>query len=136
MMKSAKQQAGLSTIVLILIVGFFGYAIFIGLKVVPEYMEYYSIRSAVDGIADEMKTRKISKSQYLDLMRRRLDINYVNVSKLTPSRDGCVKSKKDVFHYKTTKKGTDLGVSYEKRIPIIANLDILVSFDYMRTVKP
>jgi hypothetical protein len=133
--KSIKQQAGLSTIMLIIIVGLFGYAVYIGLKITPVYMEYFSIKSAVDGLADEMKSRQISKTQYLDLMRRRLEINYVDVGALTPSRDGCNVSKKDVFHYKSHKKGVDVGITYEKRVPAIANLDFLVSFDYMRTVK-
>ncbi len=133
--KLAKQQAGLSTIMLILVVGFFGYIIYMGLKVVPVYMDYYSIRSAVDGLADEMKTRQISKNQYMDLLRRRLEINYINVNGLKPSRDGCEKSNRDVFHYKNSKKGTEVGVSYEERVSLFANIDFLLTFDHMRIVK-
>jgi len=133
--KLNKKQTGLSTIMLIIIVGLFGYAVYIGLKITPVYMEYFSIKSSVDGLADEMKTRQISKTQYFDLIRRRLEINYVDIGALTPSRDGCVKTKKEVFHYKSTKKGIDVGVSYEKRIPMIANIDFLIVFDYMRTVN-
>ena len=133
-MKLNKQQAGMSTIVLIVIIGLFGYAIFMGIKIAPVYMEYFSIKSAVDGLADEMKSRKMSKAQYMDLMRRRLDINYVNVNELKPSRDGCAKTKKDVFHYKAAKKAVELGVNYEKRVPMVANIDFLLSFDYVRTV--
>lgn len=134
-MKLAKQQAGLSTIMLILIVGLFGYSIYVGLKVVPVYMEYFSIKSAVDGLADEMKTRQMSKSQFLELLRRRLDINYIDISRLTPSRDGCDKYKRDVFHYKTTKKGTEVGVNYEERVHLFANVDFLLTFDHLLTVK-
>lgn len=125
----------MSTIVLIVIIALFGYAVFIGLKITPAYMEYFSIKSAVDGLADEMKTRQISKAQYMELMRRRLDINYVNIDGLTPSRDGCDKSKKEAFHFKTVKKSTEFGVEYEKRIPMLANIDFLISFDYIRTIK-
>ncbi len=125
----------MSTIMLIVIVGLFGYAIFIGLKITPVYMEYFSIRSAVDGLAEEMKTRQISKAQYMDLMRRRLDINYVNIDGLTPSRDGCEKSKKDVFLFKTVKKSTEFGVDYEKRIKMLANIDFLISFNYLRSIN-
>ena len=134
-MKLTNKQTGMSTIILIVIIGLFGYAIFMGLKITPVYMEYFSIRSAVDGLADEMQTRQMSKAQYMDLMRRRLDINYVNIDGLTPSRDGCEKSKKDPFHFKTVKKNTEVGVNYEKRIPMIANIDFLISFDYIRTVN-
>ena len=133
-MKLNKQQTGMSTIVMIVIIGLFGYAIFMGIKIAPVYMEYFSIKSAVDGLADEMKTRKMSKAQYMDSMRRRLDINYVNIDGLTPSRDGCDKSKKDVFHFQTVKKATEVGVNYEKRIPMIANIDFLLAFDYVKTI--
>ena len=133
-MKLTKNQTGMSTILLIVVIGLFGYAIFVGLKITPVYMEYFSIKSAVDGLAEEMKTRQISKAQYMDLMRRRLDINYVNFDALTPSRDGCDKSKKEVFHFKTVKKSTEFGVDYEKRITMLANIDFLISFDYIRTI--
>ncbi len=134
-MRTAKYQAGLSTIMLIIVVGVVGYLVYVGLKITPVYMEYYSIRSAVDGIADEMKTRQISKTQYIDLMRRRLEINYVDVGELTPNRDGCTKARKEVFIYNRSKNSTDFGVSYEKRVPIIANIDFLLLFDYERSVK-
>ncbi len=134
-MKLTNKQSGMSTIVLIVIIGLFGYAIFVGLKITPVYMEYFSIKSAVDGLADEMETRQMSKAQYMDLMRRRLNINYVDIDGLKPSRDGCDKSKKDVFHFKTVKKNTEVGVNYEKRIPMIANIDFLISFDYIRTIN-
>lgn len=134
-MKLAKQQAGLSTIMLIILVGVIGYAIYVGLKVVPVYMDYFSIKSSVNSLADEMKTRQISKSQYMDLLRRRLDINYINTNDLKPKRDGCEISKRDVFHYKSTKKGIEVGVNYEKRVPLFANIDFLLTFDFMRTVQ-
>ncbi len=124
----------MSTIVLIVIIGLFGYAVFVGLKVAPVYMEYFSVKSAVDGLAEKMKTRQISKAQYIDLMRRRLDNSYVNIDGLIPSRDGCDKSKKDAFHFKTVKKSIEFGVDYEKRIPVLGNIDFLISFNYVRSI--
>ena len=97
-------------------------------------MEHFSIKSAVDGLADEMKTRQMNKAQYMSLMRKRLDINYVNINELKPSRDGCEKSNNEAFYFKTVKRSTEFGVEYEKRIPIIANIDFLISFNYARAV--
>ena len=134
-MKLVRQQKGLSTIMFIIIVGLFGYAIYIGLKITPVYMEYFSIKTAVDGIAEEMKTRQMSRAQYIELMKRRLDVNYVDYGTLKPSRDGCEKSKNDVFYFKTIKKDTEIGVNYEKRIPMIANIDFLVTFDYKKSTS-
>ncbi len=133
-MNSSKHQSGMSLIMLIVIIGLFGYAVYIGIKLVPEYLEFHSVRSAVDSLGDEMKTRQISKSQYIDLLSRRLNINYVELYDLKPSRDGCDKSKKDVFTYKRGKKDIVLGVSYEKRVPMIANIDFLLNFEHARSV--
>ena len=133
-MKSINRQAGISFIVMLVLVGLFGYAIYIGIKLAPVYMEYFSIKSSIDGLAEEMKARKINKKQALDLLDRRLDTNYVSLRQLKPSRDGCVVSKKDVFHFKRTKKDTEVGIHYEKRIPLVANVDALLNFEYVNKV--
>ena len=133
-MNSRKHQSGMSFFVLIIIIGLFGYAVYIGVKLTPEYLEFHSIRSSVDSLGDEMKNRKISKSQYLDLLDRRLNVNYVSMHELKPSRDGCAKNKKEVFSYKRGKKEIMLSVNYEKRIPMLANIDFLISFNHLKSV--
>ena len=133
-MNSSKHQSGMSLIMLIVIIGLFGYAVFIGIKLVPEYLEFHSVRSAVDSLGDEMKTRQISKSQYINLLERRLNVNYVDMFRLKPGRDGCDKSKKTAFTYKRGKKGIVLGVNYEKRIPMLANIDFLLRFNHEKSV--
>ena len=133
-MNSSKHQSGMSFIILILIVGLFGYAVYVGIKLVPEYLEFHSIRTAVNSLGDEMKTRSISKNQYFDLLERRLNVNYVDMYGLKPSRDGCDKNKKEVFSYKRGKKDILLGVNYERRIPMLANVDFLLSFGHEKSV--
>lgn len=133
-MKSINRQSGMSFLFMLILIGLFGYAIYIGIKLAPVYMEFLSIKASVDGLAEEMKSRKLNKNQALDLLDRRLSTNYVAVGDLKPSRDGCTVGKKDVFHFEKVKKEIELGVSYEKRIPMIANVDALVSFDYITTV--
>ena len=133
-MKSINRQSGMSFVFMLILIGLFGYAIYIGIKLAPVYMEYLNIKASVDGLAGEMKNRKLNKAQALDLLDRRLSTNYVSVGDLKPSRDGCAVGKKDVFHFKKVKKEIELGVSYEKRIPMVANVDALVNFDYITTV--
>ena len=133
-MKSINRQSGISFIFMLIIIGLFGYAIFIGIKLAPVYMEFYSIKASVDGLASEMKSRNINKKQALDLLDRRLSTNYVSVSKLKPVCVGNQLSKQDVFHYKRTKKEIELGVHYEKRVPMIANVTAALNFDYVTKV--
>ena len=133
-MKSINRQSGISFVFMLILIGLFGYAIFIGIKLAPVYMEFYSIKASVDGLAAEMKTRNINKKQALDLLDRRLSTNYVSVHELKPSCVGGVSAKKDVFHYKRTKKEIELGVRYEKRVPMIANVTAALDFDYITKV--
>lgn len=133
-MKSIKRQAGISFFFMLVLVGLFGYAIFIGIKLAPAYMEYYSIKSSIDGLAAEMKTRNINKKQAIDLLDRRLNTNYVSVGELKPICIGNASLKKDVFHYKKTKKEVELGIHYEKRIPMVANVTTALDFNYVTKV--
>ncbi len=133
-MKTMNRQTGISIIFMLILIGLFGYAIFIGIKLVPAYLEFHSIKSSIDGLAGEMKVRKINKKQAIDLLNRRLNTNYVNVEELMPSRKGCTISKKDIFHFKRSKKEVEIGIHYEKRIPMIANVDVALDFDYVNKV--
>ena len=133
-MKSINRQAGISFVFMLILIGLFGYAIFIGIKLAPVYMEFYSIKSSIDGLAAEMKTRNLNKKQALDLLDRRLNTNYVSVGELKPSCVGGVSAKKDVFHFKRNKKETELGIHYEKRVPMIANVTAALDFEYLTKV--
>ena len=133
-MKSINRQSGISFVFMLILIGLFGYAIFIGIKLAPAYMEFFSIKASIDGLATEMKTRNMNKKQALDLLDRRLSTNYVSVGDLKPAIVGCEKGKKDVFHFKRTKKETELGIHYEKRIPMIANVTAALDFEYITKV--
>ncbi len=133
-MKLIKNQKGMPTIVLIIVVGFFAYSIFLGIKITPVYLEYLTIKSSVDALAEEMKTRQITKSQFMSLMAKRMDLNYVSVKDLVPRRDGCEKTTKEVFLFQRGKKEYEIGASYEKRIPIIANIDFLLNFEHKKAI--
>ena len=65
-MKIGNSQRGRSLILTIIIVGLFGYTIFIGIKLAPEYMQFFSIKSSIDSLAQEMGSREMNKAQYKD----------------------------------------------------------------------
>ena len=133
-MKLNQHQAGKSLILMIAIIGLFGYAIYIGIKIIPVYTEFVSIRSTMDSLVEEMQSQPLDKSKYMEFLRKRLDMNYIDVNALTPRRDGCEKNKKDVFSYQRSKESIELGLGYEVRVPIIANIDALLNFDYATSV--
>ena len=135
-MKIGNSQRGRSLILTIIIVGLFGYTIFIGIKLAPEYMEFYSIKSSIDGLAQDMDSREINKAQFEDLLRRRLDLNYVDLSELQLKNNGCPCSKESLFIYDKKKKSVDVGIKYQRRIPLVANVDAVLTFEHIKSVVP
>jgi len=130
-----KQQTGMSFITLIFLIGIIAYTIYVGFKLVPEYLQFQSVKSSIDSVAAEMQTRPINKSQALNLLRKKLDTGYVDFSELKqPSKDCLLpKSKRqEVFQYKREKNNVELVMRYEKRIPLFANVEMLLNFDYSK----
>ncbi|MEM1002729.1 MAG: DUF4845 domain-containing protein [Bacteroidota bacterium] len=135
-MKLGNSQRGRSILITIIVVGLFAYTIFIGIKLAPEYMQFYSIKSSIDGLAQEMGSREINKSQFEDLMGRRLGINYIDLSDLSMSNNGCPCSKESVYIYNKQKTDVQVGIKYQKLVPLIANVDVVLKFEHTKTVVP
>ena len=83
-----------------------------------------------------MGSREINKAQFEDLLRRRLDLNYVDLSELQLKNNGCPCSKERLFIYDTKKKSVDVGMKYQRRIPLIANVDVVLTFEHIKSVVP
>ena len=114
-MKTHKQN-GLSLIGFILVLALALFASFLAMKIVPVYMEYYSVVSAMNGIAAEKGSAKLSP----------YDIRLKFLTRLNVSYSANVKNK----HVKLTRSdGVYLRVAYEVREPIIGNLDVIAKFD-------
>ena len=114
-MKSHKQK-GLSLISFVLVLVLALFVSFLAMKIVPIYMEYYSVVSIMNGIADERGSAKLSSYDIRLKVGNGLNLNY----------SSNVKSK----HFKITQgNGVLLRVAYEVREPVIGNLDVVVKFD-------
>lgn len=133
-MKLAKRQAGISFFFMLILVGLFGYAIFAGIKLAPEYMEFLSVRSSIDSLAEEMETRAITKKQAASLLDNRLNVNYISLRELSSVPEGFAVTNSDAFHYKRNKTDTEVGIKYKKFIPMIANATVILDFDYVKHV--
>ena len=54
-----KHQSGLTLISFLVVLGVVGFAAFIGMKLLPMYQEYYSVRSSMKGLESEPGVRVI-----------------------------------------------------------------------------
>jgi hypothetical protein len=115
-MRSVRQQQGLtaiSTLALILVIGFL---VLIVLKLAPVYLEYFNVAASVNSLKNEPDLGQKSKEDVYELLRRRFEINDVT------------RVKKDNVKITRSGSATTIAINYEARVPLLGNVDFLVSF--------
>ena len=90
--------------------------LFCGMKIVPMYIEFYSVKKALASIANEQDTSSATKDKIRAMFARHLKIDYVKIIK------------PDMLQIETTDAGFNLIVEYERREELIANLDVVGRF--------
>ena len=112
-----RKQSGLSLVGFLVVLAVVGFAAYVGMKLFPMYQEYYSVRSAMKGLANEPGVADMDPAKIQDLFFRRLYINYSeNV-------------KPQNVKFERTEGGWKMRVNYEVRRPLVGNLDVVGRFD-------
>ena len=112
-----RRQGGMSLIGFLLVLAMVVFMVYMGMRITPIYLEYFSVVNAMDGLAQERGSANYSP---FDIKRKILDRLYVSYS------DDNVKSE-DIRIVRNN--GTWVRVSYEVRKPMIGNIDVIASFD-------
>jgi hypothetical protein len=111
-----RTQRGITLIGFILVLAVVGIFVFLGMKVIPMYSEYYSVKSALKGLSEEDGIANEDPAKIQDLFFRRLYISYSeNV-------------KPEHVKIKRIDNGWQMDVNYEVRKPMIYNLDVVGKF--------
>ena len=97
--------------------------VFCGMKVVPMYIEYYSVKKALASIANEQDTSSATKDKIRAMFARHITIDYVKIIK------------PEMLQIQTTDSGFNLVVDYERREELIANLDVVGKFHAEQELK-
>ena len=112
-----RKQSGRSLLGFLVVLAVVGFAAYIGMKLFPMYQEYYSVQSAMKGLANEPGVADMDPAKVQDLFFRRLYINYSeNV-------------KPQNVKFERIEGGWKMRVNYEVRRPLIGNLDVVGRFD-------
>ncbi len=112
-----QKQSGITLIGFMIVLSFAIFISFIGMKIGPIYMEYYSVVSAMNGVASERGSANLSPYDIRVKVLNRLYVSYSAEN---------VKEK----HIKIVRKnGKHLQIAYEVRKPVIGNLDVVAKFD-------
>ncbi len=97
--------------------------VYIAMRLVPMYLEYHAVSQALNTIAAEPESSKLTPWRIRERIMRSLYVSYAdnNVTK---------------EHIRITKnKGVQVRVAYEVRKPMLGNIDIIGSFDKSVTLK-
>lgn len=118
-----RKQGGMSLLGFILVLGLVGVFVYMGMKVIPMYSQYASVKKALEGMSRESGMAENEPEKIKDLFFRRLDVDYVDEVK----PDNVKLRRKDA--------GWVMTVEYEARRPLIANLDIVGRFNAEKEFK-
>ena len=111
-----RNQSGMTLIGFILILGMVGVFIYMGMKLIPMYSEYYAVKQALKEISQESDISQQDPSAIKDKFFKRLYISYADNVK----PENVKIARKD--------SGYTMTVDYEVRRPLIANIDVVGHF--------
>jgi len=112
-----RTQGGMTLLGFIICLAVAGVFVYVGMKVIPMYSEYFSVKKSMDGLALEPGINNASPDKIRNLFFRRLYVNYSeNV-------------KQDNVKIERMPGGWKMTVKYEVRRPLISNLDVVGNFE-------
>jgi hypothetical protein len=109
-------QNGMTLIGFVIVLAVVGVFVYMGMKLVPMYSEYYAVKQAMNGLADEPGVASMDSAKIRKLFFRRLYVSYAENVKQE--------------NIKLTRKeaGWMMIVDYKVQRPLIANLDVVGNF--------
>lgn len=117
-----RTQRGMTLIGFVMVLAVAGVFIYMGMKLIPMYSEYYAVKQAMEGLSQE-GAGGYDAAKVKDFFFRRLDMSYSENVK--PQDVKLVR--KD--------SGWLMTVDYEVRRPLIANIDVVGHFTAEKELK-
>ncbi|MFE0500628.1 DUF4845 domain-containing protein [Lysobacter soli] len=112
-----RTQSGMTLIGFIIVLAVVGVFIYMGMKVIPMYSEYFAVKQALKQMSQESGLSQKDPARIKEAFFRRLYISYADNVKPANFK----LARKDAGYVAT--------VDYEVRRPLIANFDIVGHFN-------
>ena len=116
-MKSISKQRGMSTMGLLLVLLIAAFFLMSAFKLLPIYMENWTVRETIERAVNQGELNGKSPAAMREALRKTLELNNVEVIKA-----------KDI-RFKQEDHMTKVDASYEARVPLIFNIDVVVKFE-------
>lgn len=117
------KQRGASLISILIVLLVVGFAITVGIRLVPIYINAYTVKTVLQEVASESRGTDRNPGQIWASIDKRLDINDVE------------NIKREHFVYKRDRGVTTIGVNYEARTRLLGNLDVVARFAPSETLN-
>ncbi|WP_223669532.1 DUF4845 domain-containing protein [Kangiella shandongensis] len=110
-------QGGMTAAGWLIIMSIVLFFMYLAIKLVPAYMEFFSIKSSIESVAQETNSSS-SKSEIHRLISGRFSVNNIEIIKV------------DDVELKEITGGRALYVEYESRIALFGNINALLEFKH------
>ncbi|MCB1790597.1 MAG: DUF4845 domain-containing protein [Gammaproteobacteria bacterium] len=120
----AHNQRGMTMMSWLIVLAILVFFMLIGIKMVPTYLENYSIRQVLKNMENDREVRKMTPSEMKKSFTKRLKINSVY-----DFDNNAIKIRKE-------KGGTLFAVDYEIRKPVAGNVYIVMTFSESANFPP
>ena len=113
-MRSIRRQAGVTAIGWMIILCLMGFFVFLTLKMLPSYLDYFKVVSALESV--EKKTAS-SPMEIRKHIGKQFDVSFVHA--ITPKQ----------IKIKNIGQAFDVIAKYDDRVHLFANVDVVMSFE-------
>jgi hypothetical protein len=125
-MTSRGQQKGLSLIGWLVLLAILAFAASTAAKIVPHYMDYLSMKKIIESAGADRTADITSTSELYTYVAKGMQVNNIRDLDLNKALTVTTENNRFLAHLK-----------YEKREPLIQNIDLVVKFDHEFSVgKP
>lgn len=121
--RSKRQQAGATTLGLIILVVFVGIFAFAAIRLTPVYLNYMKVVGVVEGVFEEFDGQNATRAAIRSSLVRRFDVESVSV---ISARDVSVTA---------VDTGFEVRAEYAHTTPFISNISFTVHFNKTRVVR-
>jgi anion-transporting ArsA/GET3 family ATPase len=109
-----RRQAGVTGIGWMIILGLMGFFVFLTLKMLPSYLDYFKVAAALESLEKETMSTPVEIRKHLE---RQFDVSFVTV--ITPKQ----------IKIKNAGQAFNVTAKYDDRVHMVANVDIVMSYD-------
>ena len=118
-MNMQRNIRGITLLGFLIVLGVIGFFVYLAMRLIPAYYEYFGVVKAMEMI----KSEPGSAQRSLEEIRR--DLTFKFDSQYVDSESGPAQA----VQLKPDRGGATLRIAYEKRVPFMYNVDLVISFD-------